>query len=125
MKYAVIKTGGKQYRVSEGMILPVDRLSTEKDKKHTFSEILLFRDGETVQIGKPFVSGVFVEATVLEHGRGEKVRVSQYKAKVRERRVIGFRAELTKIRIDSIGKKGSQAEKVAPAKPAARTKSKA
>ena len=103
MNYAVIKTGGKQYRVSEGDILEVDRLKEEKNGKVVFDDVLLLvRDG-IVAIGKPTISGEKVEAKVLDNIRGEKIRVSKFKSKVRYRKVTGFRASLSRIQIDEIG----------------------
>jgi len=104
MKYAVIKTGGKQYRVAEGDVLDVDRLSSS-DKKISFDSILLYVNDDSVLVGTPTVSNVLVKASILEDTKGDKIRVSKYKAKVRYRRVTGFRSSLTKIKIDSIGLK--------------------
>jgi len=106
MNYAVIKTGGKQYRVSEGDILEVDRLKEEKNGKVVFDDVLLLVRDEIVAIGKPTISGEKVEAKVLDNIRGEKIRVSKFKSKVRYRKVTGFRASLSRIQIDKIGSKG-------------------
>jgi len=106
MNYAVIKTGGKQYRVSEGDILEVDRLKEEKNGKVVFDDVLLLVRDEVVAIGKPTISGEKVEAKVLDNIRGEKIRVSKFKSKVRYRKVTGFRASLSRIQIDKIGSKG-------------------
>ncbi len=102
MQYAVIKTGGKQYRVSEGDTILVDRLPQEKGKV-SFDEVLLLVNDSNVKVGKPFVSGETVEGNIVEHLKGDKVRVSKYKAKVRFRRTTGFRASLTKVQIEKIG----------------------
>lgn len=107
MKYAVIKTGGKQYKVTEGQVLEVERLSTS-DKTVTFSDVLLVSDGASVQVGTPFVPNVVVSASVTGDVRGEKIRVAKYKAKVRYRRVTGHRQALTRITIDSIGAKAKK-----------------
>ncbi len=104
MKYAVIKTGGKQYKVSEGDVIEVDNLAKKANEKITFNEVLLVVDEQGAKIGKPMLSDEKVEATVLEEKRGEKLYVSKYKAKVRYRRRIGFRAALTKVKIEKIGK---------------------
>ncbi len=103
MKFAVIKTGGKQYRVSEGDVITVERLENPQSELVTFSEVLLMADGDVVTIGKPLVSGMTVSGVVIEHPKGEKIRVSQYKAKARFRRVNGHRQALTTVRIDMIG----------------------
>ena len=102
MKYAVVKTGGKQYKVSEGDIIEVDRISG-KDGKVAFEEVLLLVSDNNIKVGKPFINGVRVEGKILEDIRGEKVRVSKFKSKVRYRRTTGFRAALSRIRIEKIG----------------------
>lgn len=102
MKYAVIKTGGKQYKVSEGDVIEIDRISG-KDGKFSFEEVLLLVNDGKVTVGKPFIKGEKVEAKILEDLRGEKIRVSKFKSKVRYRRTTGFRAALTKVEIQQIG----------------------
>lgn len=101
MKYAVIKTGGKQYKVSEGDILEVDKLEV-KDDSVNFENVMLLVNDETVEIGKPFLEGVKVKAKLLEQKQGEKIRIAKYKSKVRYRRVAGFRAKLSKVQIEKI-----------------------
>ncbi len=103
MNYAVIKTGGKQYRVSQGDIIEVDRLSLEKDGKVIFNDVLLIATENGIKIGKPNLSGEKVEGKLLEHLKGDKIRVSKFKSKVRYRRVTGFRASLSKVQIEKIG----------------------
>lgn len=105
MKYAVITTGGKQYRVSEGDVIEIDSLNKKKDEKVVFDQVLLLVSDSAVKLGKPTVTGEKVEAVVVEELRGEKLYVAKYKAKVRYRRKIGFRAALTKVRIEKIGDK--------------------
>src|ERR1035437_1223906 len=102
MDYAIIKTGGKQYKVSEGDIIEIDRIAG-KDGKISFEEVLLLVNNGKVTVGKPFISGEKVEAKILEDLRGIKVRVSKFKSKVRYRRTTGFRAALTKVQIEKIG----------------------
>lgn len=109
MKYAVIRTGGKQYRVTEGDVLEVDRLS-HNNKNVTFDSILLYVNGDSVLVGTPNVSNVSVKASIIADTRGEKIRVSKYKAKVRYRRVTGFKSSLTKVKIDSIEEAGENKE---------------
>lgn len=124
MKYAVIKTGGKQYKVSEGDVLQVEKLEND-GKNVTFSEVLMVSDDGKVQIGTPTLPGLSVSATVNGDVKGEKIRVAKYKAKVRYRRVTGHRQSLTSVTIASIGGKTAkksetvQAEK-APSKPRAK-----
>jgi large subunit ribosomal protein L21 len=103
MKYAVIKTGGKQYKVSEGDVLEIDRLKAEKDGKVLFDEVLLMVTDSGVKVGRPSIAGEKVEATVVDNIKGDKLRVSKFKSKVRYRKVIGFRASLSRVKIDKIG----------------------
>ena len=110
MKYAVIQTGGKQYKVTEGTVLNVERMTADADTSVTFSDVLLLIDGDSVKVGMPFVDGVQVSATVMAHPRGVKIRVAKFKAKARYRRVMGHRQELSTLRIDSIGAKGKEAK---------------
>ena len=102
MDYAVIKTGGKQYRVSTGDILEIDKLPQLKESVITFEDVLLWVTGDQVKIGKPVLSDVKVRAKILEQKKGEKIRVSKFKAKSRYRRTIGFRPLLTKVVIEDI-----------------------
>ncbi len=97
--FAVIKTGGKQYLVSEGSELYVDRINKEKGKKIKFETLAIFtKDGEKVLVGKPNLEEK-VTGEIVDHLKGEKIRVARFKAKVRYRRVKGFRHQLTKIKI--------------------------
>ncbi len=112
MKYAVVASGGKQYKVSEGETILVDQLPVEADSSYEFPEVLLFVDENLREIGTPTLSSVKVLGKILAHVRGEKVRVAKFKAKAKYRRVTGFRAALTKIQVDSItGKKEKKADK--------------
>lgn len=101
MKYAVIKTGGKQYKVTEGDVLEVDNLNA-KEGAVTFDNVLLLVSDEHVEIGKPFIVNAKVKAKLLENKKGEKVRVAKFKSKVRYRRAVGFRASVSKIQIEKI-----------------------
>jgi len=103
MKYAVIQTGGKQYKVSEGDVITVERLKVQADDTVTFSDVLLYTADDVVQIGQPHVEGMTVTGKVVANIRGEKLRIAKYKAKVRYRRVTGHRQELTQVQIDVIG----------------------
>lgn len=102
MEYAVIKTGGKQYRVSVGDTLEVAKLEGDKESAVTFENVLLWVLDSQVKIGKPMLTDVKVKAKILEQKKGVKIRVSKFKAKARYRRTIGFRALLTKVEIESI-----------------------
>lgn len=111
MKYAVIKTGGKQYKVTEGQVIEVERLQSGSEIV-SFSEVLLVVGDDSPQVGTPFISNVQVVGKVLSDTKGEKIRVAKYKAKVRYRRVTGHRQSLTRVMIESIGssKKNSEAK---------------
>jgi large subunit ribosomal protein L21 len=100
--YAIVKTGGKQYRVEEGQILRVERLTGEKGLAVTLGEVLLLGgDGET-RVGSPLVAGASVVGTVVETGRGPKVRVFRYKKRKHQRKTRGHRQDFTALRIDKI-----------------------
>lgn len=102
MRYAVIRTGGKQYRVAEGDEIEVDKLEVEKGKPFTFDEVLLLVDEDKAKVGQPLVKGVKVKAKIVDQVKGKKIRVATYKAKARYRRVKGFRPLLTKVKIEKI-----------------------
>lgn len=101
MNYAVVRTGGKQYRLSVGDIVEVEHLATD-GKKYEFTEVLLYCADGYVKIGNPTVKGALVKATIVGDIKGEKIRVSKFKAKARHRRVFGHRQSLSKVKIDEI-----------------------
>lgn len=100
--YAVVKVGGKQYRVSEGKVLVVEKLKENPGEVVTFEEVLLLVKDSEVQIGEPFLVGTCVTGKVLEQVKGKKIRVARFKAKVRHRRVKGFRPRKTRVLIEKI-----------------------
>jgi large subunit ribosomal protein L21 len=101
---AVIKTGGKQYKVKEGDTLKVEKLDVEKDKTFDINHVLLISDekGEDVKIGTPTIEGAKVTAKVLEQGRDKKIDVIKYKRKVRYRKKYGHRQAYTELKIEKI-----------------------
>jgi large subunit ribosomal protein L21 len=105
MTYAIVKLGGKQYRVQEGERLLVDRLSVDENK--TFHPEVLFVGGDGQAELSP--KAVQVTAKVLGHERGEKIRIGKYKKRTGYRRHNGFRASLSRVQIESIGKKADRA----------------
>ena len=122
MSYAIISLGGKQFRVQEGQRLLVDRLSTDEGKTFTPELLLLGGEGSTDLAPK----GVTVTARVVQHVKGEKIRIGKYRPKSGYKRHNGFRASLSQIEIESIGKgsasakaKPSEEKRKAEAKPAA------
>lgn len=102
MGYAIFASGGKQFRVSPGDVIEVDRLDAEASGSLTFDDVLLVSDDDGVQVGQPTVDGASIEASVLEHVRGPKIRIFTYQASKRRRRRMGHRQELTRVRIESI-----------------------
>jgi large subunit ribosomal protein L21 len=103
--YAVIKTGGKQFKVSEGDTLKVEKLATEIGKTFSVNTVLTLVDGESVTIGTPLVSGASVNATVLSHGRGNKVKIFKMHRRKHYRKSQGHRQSYTEIKIDKIAVK--------------------
>ena len=101
-KYAIVKIVGQQYKVSEGMLLNVSRLPNKEGESIDLTEVLLFKDGENVQVGSPYLSNVKVKANILKNFKGEKIDVYKFKAKVRYRRHIGFRPLQTQLKIEKI-----------------------
>ncbi len=99
--FAIVQIGSKQYKVAEGSELLVDKLNAESGEV-TLDKVLLFARGGEVKIGTPTVSGVQVVAKVLGQEKGEKVTVLKFKAKSRYRRKLGFRAALTRIKIEKV-----------------------
>lgn len=100
--YAVIETGGKQYRVAEGDKITVERLAVDEGSDITIDRVLLIGGNGTTKIGTPVVDGATVTATVLEHKRGEKIEIFKYKPKKRYRRHTGHRQEQTRLSITGI-----------------------
>ena len=113
MPFAIIKTGGKQYKVQEGAVLSIEKLPEEAKKggKITFSEVLLIDDGKETIVGKPLIAGATVTAEVAEEGRAKTVRVVRYKAKSRYHKVYGHRQSYTKVKITSLAGKAKTATK--------------
>jgi large subunit ribosomal protein L21 len=108
MKYAIIANGGKQYKVSEGQVLELDRVQADPGSDLAFDQVLMTVDGDAINLGKPFLENVSVTAKVLEQTRGDKIRVSKFKAKAKYRRTIGFRASLTKVEITGLKSKSAK-----------------
>jgi large subunit ribosomal protein L21 len=100
--YAVVETSGKQYKVSAGEIIDVDKLSCEVGEKIELDRVLLVADGEEVRVGQPTVKGAKVFATVTDHVKGPKIIVFKYRPKQRYRRKRGHRQAYTRLMIDEI-----------------------
>jgi large subunit ribosomal protein L21 len=107
--YAIVETGGKQYRVRPGDTIAVERLAGEPGETLDLQRVLLVGgDGAETRLGAPALDGAIVRAEVIEHARGEKIIVFRYKSKVRYRRKTGHRQHLTRLRITDILLDGSQ-----------------
>lgn len=102
MKYAIVQSGGNQYRCEEGATIEVQRLTAEAGSAFAFKEVLLISDGETVKVGKPNVAGAQVKGTVVGEMKGEKTYSFRYKAKERQRRRRGHRQIYTQVKIETI-----------------------
>jgi large subunit ribosomal protein L21 len=117
--YAVVKTGGKQYRVEEGRAIKVERLSGEPGDTVELGEVLLMGEGADVTVGAPFIEGARVIGTIAEQGRSKKIVVFRYKAKTRQRKKTGHRQHFTRLLVSDILAKGQdpkpRAERAAPA----------
>ena len=100
--YAVIETGGKQYRVSEGDVVRVERLANAVGDEVSISEVHLIADGKSVQVGHPTVAGASVKGTVIDEGRGRKLISFKKKRRKGYKRKIGHRQSYTALRIDKI-----------------------
>jgi large subunit ribosomal protein L21 len=100
--YAIIKTGGKQYRVQSGAQLRVEALPAEVGAAVSFDQVLLVGEGDAVKVGAPFVAGAAVKATVVSHGRGEKVRIFKLRRRKHFQKSQGHRQSYTEVRIDDI-----------------------
>ena len=100
--YAVIETGGKQYKIQEGEILSVERLGAGEGEKVSFDKVLLVSGEDGIKVGKPYVEGAAVEGEVLFHGKGRKIIVFKYKAKKNYRKKQGHRQPFTRVKITKI-----------------------
>ena len=99
---AVIVTGGKQYTVSEGDVLFVEKLNAEAEATVKFEQVLAVLDGENSKVGTPVVEGACVEAKVVKNGKGKKLTIFRYKAKKNEKKKMGHRQPYTKVEITKI-----------------------
>ncbi|MBT8338962.1 MAG: 50S ribosomal protein L21 [Desulfatitalea sp.] len=100
--YAIVATGGKQYRVETGDILRVEKLAGDVGAEVDFDQVLMLADGEEVRIGQPLVQGVAVKGHIVEQGKHKKVLVFKYKRRKRYRRKQGHRQQYTAVKIDAI-----------------------
>ena len=99
--FAIFVTGGKQYKVSEGDVIFVEKLGVAEGEKVTFDKVLCV-NGETLSVGTPYVAGATVVANVVKNGKSKKIDVIRYKSKKNEKKKIGHRQDYTKIQIEKI-----------------------
>ena len=102
MAYAIIRSGGKQYRVSPGDTITVDKLAAANGEKVTFGEVVLFADGASVTAGDPVVAGAKVVGEVVEQFKDKKVIAFKYKRRKGYHRTVGHRRQLTRVKIEAI-----------------------
>jgi len=100
--YAVIKSGGKQYRVESGAKLRIESLAADVGAAVSFEQVLLVGNGDSVKVGAPLISGALVKATVLGHGRGDKVKIFKMRRRKHYQKTQGHRQNYTEVRIDDI-----------------------
>jgi len=105
--YAVISTGGKQYRLKQGDLIEVESLNGEVGDKVVFSDVLALGDEKTADFGSPLIAGAQVVGTIVEHGRGTKVKVLKFKRRKMYRKRTGHRQGFTSVKIDSIESSGA------------------
>ncbi len=100
--HAIIKTGGKQYRVSEGQLLQVEKLPADPGASINFEEVLLVSDGNSVKVGTPLISGAKVAAEVVRHGRHPKIRIIKFRRRKHHMKQMGHRQDFTEVKITKI-----------------------
>lgn len=100
--YAIVNTGGKQYKIRQGDILRIEKISGELGSPVSFDRVLMFSDGENIRIGQPVLDNVAVNGHIVEQGKSKKIIVFKYKRRKRYRRKQGHRQQYTAIKIDSI-----------------------
>ena len=100
--YAVVKTGGKQYKVAPGEKLKVEQIPADVGAEVILDQVLMVGDGEAIRVGQPTVSGATVKATVVAHGRGEKIRIFKMRRRKHYQKHQGHRQNYTELRIESI-----------------------
>jgi len=100
--YAIIKTGGKQYRVEEGQIIKIEKLSAEEGENVEFDQILAVSDDDGLKAGSPMIEGASVNGKVIDQGKNKKIVVFKYKPKIRYRKKTGHRQPYTRVLIEDI-----------------------
>ena len=101
--YAVIKTGGKQYRVTEGEVIKLEKLDVAAGETIEFDQVLMLADGENIQVGNPILSGKVIKAEVIDHGRHRKIRIIKFRRRKHHRKQMGHRQDYTEVKITDLG----------------------
>jgi large subunit ribosomal protein L21 len=116
--YAVIKTGGKQYKVTQGDTIRIEKLPAAEGDTVAFDKVLMIADGDKVQVGNPVIEGTTVDASVIKHGRGKKIEIIKFRRRKHYRKQAGHRQDYTEVEITAIaGQAGAPKPKKAAAKP--------
>ncbi len=102
--YAVIKTGGKQYRVKEGDVLKLEQLTAEVGSTYEFTEVLMLTDGDKITCGKPFVAKAIVKAEIIAHARHKKIKIIKFRRRKHHMKKMGHRQNYTQVKITAISK---------------------
>lgn len=100
--YAVIKTGGKQYKVEKGQTLKVEKLPVDEGASVDIDQVLMVADGDNITVGAPYIEGGKVTATVKSHGRGKKIEIVKFRRRKHSRKQMGHRQSYTEIEIQNI-----------------------
>ena len=100
--YAVVKTGGKQYRITPGEKVKVEQIAADVGAEVVLDQVLMVGEGESVRLGQPIVAGATVKATVVSHGRGDKVEIFKMRRRKHYQKTQGHRQNFTEVRIDDI-----------------------
>ena len=110
--YAVIKTGGKQYRVKEGDILKIEQLPAEVGTSIDFTEVLMLANGDDVTCGTPFIAKAVVSAEVMEHARHKKIKIIKFRRRKHHMKQMGHRQNYTQVKITAISNTASKSKRV-------------
>ncbi|WP_294964576.1 50S ribosomal protein L21 [uncultured Gilliamella sp.] len=100
--YAVFQSGGKQHRVSEGQVVRLEKIEVETGSEIVFDKVLMVANGEDIKVGAPFVEGATIKAEIVEHGRGEKVKIVKFRRRKHYRKQQGHRQWFTDVKITAI-----------------------
>ncbi|NLN81431.1 MAG: 50S ribosomal protein L21 [Clostridiales bacterium] len=108
--YAIIETGGKQYKVQSGDVLYIEKLDAAEESTVTFDKVLALHNDKTLKLGNPYIKGASVEARVLKNGKGKKLTVFTYRPKKGSKRKLGHRQPFTKVQIETIHARAPKAK---------------